>query len=200
MDNPEVNAERNMTKFSDEELMALVMDRNTRALKTLYDRYGKSVFNFILRYTNNREISEDLLQETFTKVWFGAHTFHISRGTFKAWLFTIGINLTRNEMSRKRYSVHHIEIENTSDEDEMEYTGIGEPAGSFLEESELKDTIARALEKLNPLQKEVVILKHYQRMKFSEIAAITQTPEGTVKARFHKALAQLKNILQKAEY
>lgn len=198
MDNPEVNAERNMTKFSDEELMAMVIDRNTRALKILYDRYGKSVFNFILRYTNNREISEDLLQETFTKVWFGAHTFHHSKGTFKAWLFTIGINLTRNEMSKKRYTAQHIELDGTYDEDESVHKD--EPAVSFMEHAELKDTIARALEQLNPLLKEVVILKHYQRMKFAEIAEITQTPEGTLKARFHKALLQLKNILQKAEY
>lgn len=189
-----------MTKFSDEELMALVTERNTKALKTLYERYSKGVFNFILRYTNNREISEDLLQETFTKAWFASHTFNPAKGTFKAWLFTIGINLTRNEMTKKRYSYHHVELEEVTVENETSGKQDITPADCFLEHAELKDTIARALEQLNPFLKEVVILKHYQRMKFSEIAQITNTPEGTLKARFHNALAQLKKILDKTEY
>lgn len=180
--------------------MALVTERNTKALKVLYDRYGKSVYNFILRYTNNREIAEDLLQETFTKAWFASHSFNPEKGAFKSWLFTIGINITRNEMVKKRYSYPHIDLENVIAEDESYGKEEKEPAGSFLEYTELKDTIASALEQLSPFLKEVIILKHYQNMKFSEIAEITNTPEGTLKARFHKALGQLKKILQKTEY
>src|SRR3989339_1010123 len=112
------NAERDMTKFSDEELMVLVYERNTKALKILYDRYGKGVYNFILRYTNNREISEDLLQETFTRVWFASHTFNSERGAFKSWLFTIGINITRNEMTKKRYGYHYVDLDEISRDNE----------------------------------------------------------------------------------
>lgn len=177
--------------------MALVTERNTLALKTLYDRYGKSVFNFILRYTNDRIISEDLLQETFTKAWFASHTFNPLKGTFKAWIFTIGINLTRNEMTKKRYTFQQVDLEEVTGSDEM--SGKQEPSDCFLEHAELKDTIARALEQLNPYLKEVVILKHYERLKFSEIALVTNTPEGTLKARFHNALGQLRKILQKVE-
>lgn len=180
--------------------MALVTEKNTNALKVLYDRYGKSVYNFILRYTNNRELAEDLLQETFTKTWFSSHSFDPEKGAFKSWLFTIGINLTRNEMIKKRYSYPHIDFEEVTLEDDSSNKEADEPAGCFLEYTELKDTIASALEQLNPFLKEVIILKHYQRMKFSEISEITNTPEGTLKARFHKALGQLKKILQKTEY
>ncbi|MDP4175712.1 MAG: sigma-70 family RNA polymerase sigma factor [Bacteroidota bacterium] len=194
------NTERNMTKYSDEDLMALVTERNTKALKVLYDRYGKSVYNFILRYTNSREIAEDLLQETFTKAWFASHSFNPEKGAFKSWLFTIGINLTRNEMIKKRYSYQYIDLEDVITEDEYSGKQDNQPADCFLEHTELKDTIARALEELSPFLKEVVILKHYQKMKFSEIAEVTNTPEGTLKARFHNALGQLKKILQKMEH
>lgn len=180
--------------------MALVTDRNTNALKVLYDRYGKSVYNFILRYTNNREIAEDLLQETFTKAWFSSHSFDPEKGAFKSWLFTIGINITRSEMVKKRYSYPHIDLEDVILEDEPSRKKEEEPAVCFLEYTELKDTIASALEQLNPFLKEVIILKHYQKMKFSEIAEVTNTPEGTLKARFHNALGQLRKILQKTEY
>jgi RNA polymerase sigma-70 factor, ECF subfamily len=194
------DTERDMTKFSDEELMVLVTERNTRALKILYERYGKSVYNFILRYTNNREISEDLLQETFTRTWFASHTFNPAKGTFKAWLFTIGINITRNEMTKKRYGYQYIDIDEVSGDDEMPGKHEKEPSENILEHEELKDTISKAIERLNPFMKEVVILKHYQRLKFSEIAEITNTPEGTLKARFHNAMDQLKKLLQKAEF
>lgn len=180
--------------------MALVTERNTKALNILYDRYCKSVYNFILRYTNNQAIAEDLLQETFIKTWFASHTFNPLKGTFKAWLFTIGINITRNEMAKKRYSYQHIDVEEITGEDEMFDKQGKEQVGNFLEETELKDTLSKALEQLNPYLKEVVILKNYQRFTFSEIAEMTNTPEGTLKARFHNALGQLKKLLQKAEF
>jgi RNA polymerase sigma factor (sigma-70 family) len=194
------NAEKDMIKYSDEELMVLVMDRNTKALRILYDRYNKSIYNFILRYTNHREISEDLLQETFTRTWFASHTFNPDKGTFKAWLFTIGINLTRNEMARKRYSYQHLDLDDVIGSDELLVNPENEPSENFLELTELKDSISKALAQLNPFLKEVIILKHYQRFKFSEIALMTNTPEGTLKARFHNALIQLKKLLQKAEF
>ena len=185
-----------ISKYSDEELMNMVVERNTKALKVLYDRYGSGVFNFTLRYTNNREISEDVLQETFTRVWFAAHTFRPDKGTFKAWLYTIGINLTRNEMSKKQYEYDHIDF------DEIRQSDIkwGRKEDNLAEKTELEDAIGKALATLNPFLKEVVILKHFQSMKFTEIAEMTNTPVGTLKARFHNALGQLKKLLEKTEF
>ena len=67
-----------MDNSSDEKLMQLVLERNADALKTLYNRYSMAVFNFTLRYTGSRELSEDLLQETFSRCWFAAHTFKVN--------------------------------------------------------------------------------------------------------------------------
>ena len=193
------NSEINIASYSDEELMVLVCDRNTKALKILYDRYSKGVYNFIFKYTNNKEISEDVLQETFTRVWFAAHTFNNQKGRFKAWLFTIGINITRNEMIKKRYHYQHLSLDEFNLDNEAAGNPGIESVENLLEHMDLKDTIKRALEELNPDLREVVILKHYQKMKFSEISEITHTPEGTLKARFHRALSQLKIFLQKVE-
>ena len=180
--------------------MVLVCERSVKAIKILYDRYNKSVFNFILRYTNNREISEDVLQETFTRVWFAAHTFNPLKGALKTWLFTIAINQTRNEMTKKRYDYHYVDYEEISGEENTSSEQTFEHRNSLLEQTEIKDAISKAIGKLNPFLKEVLILKHYQKLKFSEIAEITNTPEGTLKARFHNALNQLKKHLKKAEF
>ena len=153
------DAERHMTKYSDEELMVFVCERNIKAIKILYDRYNKGVFNFILRYTNNREISEDVLQETFTRVWFAAHTFNPSKGAFKSWLFTIGINITRNEMSKKRYDFQYVDYDEIKSEEKQSNDQTFERNDSLLEQTEIKDQISKAIEKLNPFLKEVLILK-----------------------------------------
>lgn len=185
----------NLSSNSDEELMNLLQKRNTDALKLLYNRYSNGIFNFTLRYTNNREISEDILQEVFTKVWISSHTFDPNKGTFKTWLFTIGINLTRKEMSKKRYDYDHLDFDEIRSFD----TKTGRSDDNLVEKTELKDTIEKALAGLNPFLKEVVILKHFQNMKFTEIEEITKIPVGTLKARFHNALGQLRKLLENQE-
>lgn len=193
------SSEKYMIKYSDDELISLVGERNSKALKILYDRYNVAFYNFVLRYTNNRELSEDILQETFTRVWFASHLFNSNKGGFKTWLFTIGLNITRNEMVKKRYSYQYVDFEEMINEDGTSEQFDSEQPESILENTELKDTICTALEKLNPFLKEVILLKHYNQMKFREIAEITNTPEGTLKARFHNGLAELRKVLERLE-
>jgi RNA polymerase sigma-70 factor (ECF subfamily) len=187
-----------MEKSTDEELMNMVLKKNTRAFKILYSRYETSIYNFILRYAGNKEIAQDLLQETFTRVWFAAHLFNHETGSFRGWLYAIALNITRNEMSRKRYAYHYLEVSEVPYQNEPANPPSEEPDAQ-VEQTDLKNVIATALAKLNPLLREIVILKHYQQLKFKEIAEMTETPEGTLKARFHRAMAQLKELLNPTE-
>jgi RNA polymerase sigma-70 factor (ECF subfamily) len=187
-----------MEKSTDQELMSMVLKKNTRAFRMLYSRYETRIYNFILRYTGNKEIAQDLLQEAFTRMWFAAHSFNHENGNFKGWLYAIALNITRSEMSKKRYAHHYLEVSEILLQDEPANPRAEEPDAE-MEQADLKNTVAQALDKLSPLLREIVILKHYQQLKFSEIAEMTQTPEGTLKARFHRAIAQLKELLDPAE-
>lgn len=187
-----------MEKGTDEELMSLIVKKNTRAFKLLYERYEVPIYNFILRYTGSREIAQDLLQETFTRVWFAAHSFNFESGNFKGWLFTIALNNTRNEMSKKRYAYHYLEISEIIDKDEPSHAPSDQPDLN-MEHADLKEAISNALAKLASPLREIIILKHYHQLKFKEIAEMTKTPEGTLKARFHRAIAQLKELLAPME-
>jgi RNA polymerase sigma-70 factor (ECF subfamily) len=187
-----------MEKSTDEELMNMVLTKNTRAFKILYSRYERCIYNFILQYAGNREVAQDLLQETFTRVWFAAHSFNHDSGNFKGWLYAIALNITRNEMSKKRYAHHYLEVTEMQHHDEPANPRAEEPDAE-IEHADLKNAITQALEKLSPLLREIVILKHYQQLKFKEIAEMTKTPEGTLKARFHRAMAQLKELLEPME-
>jgi RNA polymerase sigma-70 factor (ECF subfamily) len=187
-----------MEKSTDQELMSMVLKKNTRAFKLLYSRYEMRIYNFILRYTGSREIAQDLLQETFTRVWFAAHSFNHESGNFKGWLYAIALNITRSEMSKKRYAYHYLEVSEISHQDEPAAPSMEEP-DIEMERADLKNAVTQALDKLSPLLREIIILKHYQQLKFSEIDEMTKTPEGTLKARFHRAIAQLKELLDLAE-
>jgi len=179
--------------------MNLIAEKNTLALKILYRRYETQVFNFIHKYTGSRGIAQELIQETFTRVWFASNTFNERKGSFKGWLYTIALNITRNEMSKKEYTQcfpgSHDALDCIKDDDGHKNEN---PETAFAY-SELQHAISNALAKLPPYLKEVIILKNYQQMKFKEIAEVTHAPEGTVKARYHKAVELLKNYLNPIE-
>lgn len=185
-----------MHKNTDEELIEFINCRNTKALQELYSRFNIGIYNFVLRYTNKQEVAEDILQETFTRVWFASHTFNPNRGSVKTWIFTIALNITRNEMSLKRYSYQYLDIDEVF-ETNAELTDDKINPYDILEDIETKDRLTKAIESLNPYLKEIILLKHFQGLKFKEIAEMTNTPEGTLKARFHNALSMLKKTLKK---
>lgn len=184
-----------MEKKTDKELMKLITNKNTPALKILYRRYEIQVFNFILRYTGSRELAQELIQETFTRVWFSAHTFDRKKGNFKGWIYTIALNLARNELSKKEYTYHFLEINDSCGHQQDNDDSKNKNPETILEQTELKQSLSNALGKLKPYLREVIIMKNYQHLKFREIAGATNTPEGTLKARYHRAIALLKEYL-----
>jgi RNA polymerase sigma-70 factor, ECF subfamily len=175
-----------MDEQSDQALAAEVAQGNAAALRSLYGRYGGQAFNFVLRMTGDRGLAEDLVQETFTRVWTMARTYDPARGRFKGWLFTIALNLTRSELGKKRYSVKHLDAEG------MDVVSEAEGPHEELARAERERRVAGALRGLPPYLREVVIMKVYHQLKFREIAEMTRTPEGTLKARFHRAVAELR--------
>ncbi|UCH96609.1 MAG: RNA polymerase sigma factor [Candidatus Aminicenantes bacterium] len=190
-----------MQKKTDNELMKLLAGKNKMALKELYRRYEMQVFNFLSRYTGHREIAQELIQDTFTRLWFASHTFDQKKGNFKAWLYTIALNLARNEMSKKEYTYQFLEpteIHNYQKVEDDVHTGNRGP-NAVLEQKEIQTSVANALGKLQPHLREVIIMKNYQHLKFREIARVTKTPESTLKARYHKAISELKKYLQTRE-
>jgi RNA polymerase sigma-70 factor (ECF subfamily) len=179
-----------MEETSDEALMAEVARGDAMALSALYDRYERGTFNLILRLAGSRAMAEELMQETFTRVWTAARLFQPEKGAFKGWLFTIALNLTRSELSRQRYRFRHVEA------DAADEVASGEVGPDLLaEKAQESRRVADALAGLSPLLREIVVLKVYHHLKFHEIAQMTGTPEGTLKARFHRAVEQLRGQL-----
>lgn len=188
-----------MKKKMDKDLLSMIVDKNTKALKIIYMRYEKQIYNFIYRYTGSREIAMELLQETFTRVWLAAHAYDEKKGNFKNWLYTIASNITRTEMSKKEYSYQYSEIAET---DELYYENdrpMIENPEKVLERKEIKKSIIIALARLSPKLKEIIIMKNYQHLTFKQIVEITGVPDSTLKSRYIKAVALLKQNLNPME-
>lgn len=188
-----------MHKLTDNELMEMVMDKNSQALRVLYKRYNMPVYNFITRYTGNSEIAQEVIQETFTRIWFAAHMFEPAKGSFKSWIYKISLNTAKDEMSKKRYSYKYLNYDEFAETNVTPvYSGEMMP-DEYVNQVYVKMEITNALNKLKPFLREVIILKHFHQLKFREIAEITNTSEGTIKARFHNAIIKLNELLKNKE-
>ena len=176
-----------MEERSDAALMELTARGDTVAFRALYDRYENRIFNFVLRMTGQRELAQDMIQEAFTRLWSTAHMFDPRRGTLKAWLYKMALNIVHSEMRKKMYGQR---FEPLDDRNAVQ-DATGDPAPSDEKQRDIL-RLRRAVASLPPPFREVMVMRCYQELMFREIAEITGTPEGTVKARFHRAVAQLK--------
>jgi RNA polymerase sigma-70 factor (ECF subfamily) len=188
-----------MQKKTDNQLMKLLTAKDKMALKELYRRYEMQVFNFLFRYTGRRGIARELIQDTFTRLWFAAHTFDAKKGNFKGWLYTIALNLARTEMSKKEYTYQFLAPDEVHNYRQVEGDPQTQGPDAVLEQKEMQTSVVNALGQLQPHLREVIIMKNYQHLKFREIAQVTGTPGSTLKARYHKAISELKKLLHAME-
>lgn len=189
-----------MESPSDAALMKRVRNRDVDAFQVLYSRYETRIFTFLVRYVGNRPLAEDLLQETFWRVWQAAASFQPERGEFRSWLYRVALNAVRSEMAHKRYDLDR-RAPSGSPGPSARHQAAGrehDPADR-LELEESATLVEKALSGLSPSMREVIVLKCLEEMKFSEIAAVTGTPEGTLKSRFHRAIAELRRRLLPGE-
>jgi RNA polymerase sigma-70 factor, ECF subfamily len=185
--------------LADEALMKRICARDVDAFRVLYSRYELRLFNFVLRCAGNRALAEDLLQETFWRVWQAARTFDPTRGEFRSWLYRVALNATRSELGLKRYSCENLDgVIPEGSSPLPRGGGLDDPARRF-ERKETEALVASALAGLSPVLREVVALRCMEGMKFSEIAAVTGAPAGTLKTRFHRAVAELRRRLAPGE-
>ncbi len=186
----------------DESLMLRYQQGDKSAFPVLVRRHQQALFNFAFRQVRMPQLAEDVVQETFVRVVQNAADFkHEAR--FTTWVYTITRNLCIDQL-RKRALRKHPSLDQASGE-EGDGPTLGEqtadPRASVEREAtgtELKERIARAVDKLPDDQREVFLMREVSNLPFKEIAEITNVPENTVKSRMRYALERLQEAL--AEY
>lgn len=178
----------------DQTLIAQIADGNSQAMSMLYDRYSRIVYGLALRMLGNAELAEDVVQETFWRVWRRSATFQVARGQVSSWVFGIAHNLAVDELRRQR--VRPTPIYDTEDHPvlrDLEDTGV-DALGSAIDK-ERRQLVATALQSLPPEQREVLELAYFGGFSQSEIAEKLKSPIGTVKTRVRLALTKLREHL-----
>lgn len=181
-----------MSPAADNELMLKVRDGDLGKLSFLFERYHRALFNFFLRSTGNRDLSEDLVQEVFLRLLKYRHTFRPD-SQFLAWMYHVARNA---QIDHFRKHKHEGDVRHDDDDDEMsEVASSGlTPEESLLKRQETR-LVRRALAQLPPERREVLILSRYQGLKYEEIATILRCEVGTIKGRVFRAIRELAEVL-----
>ena len=156
----------------------------------LYEKYKNRVFGFLIKMTGEREVAEDLLQETFLAAYRNASQFDRSRN-FLSWLFGIAHKRTIDYF-------RHARVETDHQLDAVESVGSRiDPVDAKVMNESLRTAINEAVEKLDPLQREVFMLRELGDVPFKDIAEIMDCPINTALGRMRLALKNIRKDLQK---
>lgn len=172
---------------SDAELLVRVGERDHAAFAVLYSRYVRPVFGLALRRLADRGHAEDAVQEAFTAIWRSASTYRPERGAAGGWLYTVARNAIVDRLRRNGPAADAELPDLVSGE-----VGPAERA----EESYVAWRVHRALEDLQPREREVIELAYWSDMSQSEVADYLGLPLGTVKTRTRSGLARLATLLE----
>ena len=174
----------------DAEIVKRLQSRDPQALAEFYDRYGRLAYSLILRIVRDAAIAEDLVQETFLRVWNRAQGFDAERGAFGPWLLSIArnraIDYLRSASGRERNAVEWEELDHPSLFIYMERDILA---------SDSARVIRAALLKLAPQQREVIELAYFEGLTQTEMAVRMGQPLGTVKTWVRSALKNLRDEL-----
>jgi RNA polymerase sigma-70 factor, ECF subfamily len=176
---------------ADADLIARLQRRDPQALADLYDRYGRIAYALILRVVRDSGIAEDLVQETFLRVWNRVHGFDAAKGSLAPWLLAVArnraIDYLRSAGGRERNALEFEETDHPALYTDME-------RDLLLSDSARR--VKSAIEKLSANHRHVIELAYFEGLSQSEMAERMGQPLGTVKTWVRAALKTLRDDLR----
>ena len=174
----------------DADIVVRLQRREPQALAELYDRYGRIVYSLILRVVRDTGIAEDLVQETFLRIWNRVQAFDAQRGAVGPWLLAVArnraIDYLRSAGGRERNAVEFEESDHPSLFIDMERGILA---------SDKARVVKAAVEKLSANQRQVIELAYFEGLSQTEMAQRMGQPLGTVKTWVRAALKTLRDEL-----
>ncbi|MEW5700617.1 MAG: sigma-70 family RNA polymerase sigma factor [Candidatus Zixiibacteriota bacterium] len=175
------------SKAIDHGLMRRVQQDDYDAFEQLVDRYKSRLVNIIYRMLGDQNEAEDLVQETFLRVWTHRQDYDFSY-CLSTWIYTIALNLGKNEL-RKRRKFKFYSLFDLSEK------GVDIP-DTKMGPSALGHLLQGAIGRLPIRYKEAFLLRDVEQLPYEEVAQILGVPLGTVKSRVNRARAVLKDELK----
>ena len=195
-----INSEKTLLDASDETLAIQVARGNPAALEVLYNRYASRVLGLSLKIIGDQAPAEDILQETFWRVWQNAATFQPQLGSFTSWLFRIARNLAIDAYRRRKVRPQAFLNANGSD---PILDATPDPDMDVVEQAQTifqNQQVRKALDSLPGVQRQVIEMAYFYGMTRQEIAEATGEALGTIHTRARLALQKLRGELEREEF
>ncbi len=185
------------------QLLKLASDGDAGAWRQLVEAYTPRIYGLMLRQCGDRELAEEMTQQTFVKLvsLLSDHGRYDEQGKFEPWLFRIAMNGLRDEMRRRKRQARPVDFGDTEDgqPDRGRVTLPADPdAPDPLEQvsrAEQVEQLQIAIAQMSEADQQVLHLRHTAGLSFAQIAETLDQPLGTVLARGHRALAKLRKIM-----
>ena len=183
-------------QLSDEILIKRFQDGDINAYNEIVHRYKDRLYNFIYRFLNDMDRSEDLVQDTLIKLYTHKNSYQ-EIAKFSTWLYTIAANLARTELRklkrRKTFSITELSFD---DREFIISSSDSDPSKEHLSQN-LEKNIQNALSELPDDFKTIIILRDIQELSYDDISKIVELPLGTVKSRINRGRLKLQQLLKR---
>ena len=179
------------------------MARNGReaAYRELIRRYERPIFALLFRMVRDRELAEDLTQDSFIKVLSHLDRYR-SEFKFSSWLFKIANNVAIDHLRRRQLDTvsmdgsPHAMTAEAVESTRFDVADVAENALDEMEARELGSAIEQAIGRLRPEYRACIMLRHVEGRSYEEIATTLDLPLGTVKTYIHRARHELRRALE----
>lgn len=191
-----VQVQRREGTPADEELLKRVNEGDSVAFDMIVKRYKLRLINFVFRFLGDRDQAEELVQETFLRV-FRERKSYERISNFSTWIFTIAGNLAKSELRRrKRWRFFSLDQREPEEGAEFEIPDESQRPDRLAHDRMIEGAVQKAMDTLSPKYREAVILRDIQGFAYEEIAEIIGCPVGTVKSRVNRARLRLQEELK----
>ena len=190
-----------LANLPDADVVALAQQGRDAAYRELVHRYERPVFSLVYRMVRDRELAEDLTQDTFVKVLSHIDKYR-PEFKFSSWLFKIANNVAIDQLRRRQLDTismdgsPHAASAEAVEASSFDVAVAQESALDELEARELGSAIERAISSLRPEYRSCIMLRHVEGRSYEEIAATLDLPLGTVKTYIHRARHELRKALE----
>jgi len=179
--------------------MQLIQEKQSFALRILYDRYVRLVYSFAMKSAGDTQYAQDIVQLVFTRLWTTEHGYDPAKGKFVSWLLTITRNIAIDQLRKQRNQQATIAYEEQTLAAARLSSAGSDDLDHEITRRLLKEEIEQAYRFLSSSQIQLIRRLYWEGYTLNEIAVQNGEPLGTVKSRLHQALKTLRKHLNTIE-
>jgi RNA polymerase sigma-70 factor, ECF subfamily len=196
--NLDLTKEKSDQPITDAELVQAVLTGDETAFSVIFERHRRPVVHLVSRFFNRREVIEDIVQQSFTKVYFSLKDFRGEQEkSFCAWLSRLTVNVCYDELRRRQRRPENLFTDLNNDD--VQYVETIVEKGSLNNEKVFadKDLADKLLSGLDAKDRLAITLYHAEELSIAEVAQVVGWTESNVKTRLMRTRNYLRNLLDK---